>query len=87
MDKDESDILDPSKNNNKRKYSIEYNIPSLYEGLLEDKRFLKNKDLINELKNKKSYKRTFIENDNDIDEVFLDLNMTKKIYITLKIKN
>ena len=50
----------------------EYKIPNLYSRLLEDGRFIKYKELINDLIKEKSYKRK------NIDTVFEDIIPSQK---------
>ena len=67
---DDKEIEDVADNTDKNEVDDEslanFNILNLYDRLLNDKKFLNYKDLIRDLKKRKNYKRSEIENDDDI---------------------
>ena len=65
----DNDIMDENE---------EYKIPNLYSRILEDGRFIKYKELINDLIKEKSYKRKNI--DNDLEDIIPSQKEKQKKY-------
>ena len=65
--------------------NVDNKIPNLFERLLMDKHNIKYQDIIKEVINKKNYKRSEIENDDDLSdnllkETFNKIEKVKSIY-------